>query len=61
MINLLTFYIYIYGLLLKSYQKIKKFFTIYSQMPINQVFVKIKKIFKGFSLLFANNALFIIK
>lgn len=48
-------------LLLKSYQKIKKFFTIYSQMPTNQGFIKIKYFFDGFSLLFGNNELFIIK
>lgn len=35
-------------LLLKSYQKNENIFTIYSQMPINQVFVKIKKFFEGF-------------
>ena len=32
-------------LLLKSYQKNENIFTIYSQMPINQWFIKIKYFF----------------
>ena len=41
-------FIYKYGLLLKSYQFLHEKIKIISQMPINQVFVKIKFFFDGF-------------